>query len=63
MSRISAFNIGSLSSHERLGAREIGRVAFVIVGPLQVTLSNLRPRFHVSLGNTRAELPIPEAIL
>ncbi|MBK9363221.1 MAG: GNAT family N-acetyltransferase [Rubrivivax sp.] len=35
-SRISRFNTGSVSSHARLGAVEIGRATFVVLGSLQL---------------------------
>lgn len=44
----SAFNGPSLQSHERLGARRIGRVVFARLGPMQVTFSSLRPHFHLA---------------
>jgi hypothetical protein len=37
-SRINRFNAGSLRSHQRLGAREVGRISFVALGPVQVRL-------------------------
>jgi hypothetical protein len=48
MSRISAFNPGSLASHKRLGAQVIGSALFVCVGRLQLMRSSLRPRWHFS---------------
>ncbi len=48
MSRISAFNPGSLASHRRLGAGIVGSALFVCVGRLQVMRSSLRPRWHIS---------------
>jgi hypothetical protein len=35
-SRISAFNVASLSSHARLGARRCGAVSFLTLGPWQL---------------------------
>ncbi len=49
LSRISAFNSASLRSHKRLGAQVLGRTDFVTVGPVQVLISTLRPRLHLSL--------------
>lgn len=60
LSRISAFNAGSLSSHSKLGARPIGSATFFIVGPLQIMTSSLRPKFHISFGKSRPELLMPE---
>jgi len=48
VSRISAFNIGSLASHRRLGAREVGEASFLCVGGLQIMKSTLAPKWHVS---------------
>jgi hypothetical protein len=48
MSRISAFNAGSLASHKRLGASIVGSALFVCVGRLQLMWSSLRPRWHFS---------------
>lgn len=60
LSRISAFNAGSLSSHSKLGARPIGSATFFIVGPLQIMTSSLCPKFHISFGKSRPELLMPE---
>jgi len=62
VSRISAFNAGSLASHSRLGARQIGTATFIILGPLQIMLSSLSPRFHISFGKSRPNLLMPENI-
>lgn len=62
LSRISAFNAGSLSSHSRLGARPIGTATFFIVGPLQIMTSSLSPKFHISFGNSRPRLLMPETL-
>lgn len=60
LSRISAFNAGSLASHAKLGAQPIGRATFVIAGPLQIMWSSFAPRFHVSFGSARPNLLLPE---
>jgi len=60
LSRISAFNAGSLSSHSKLGARPIGTATFFIAGPLQIMTSSLSPKFHISFGNSRPNLLMPE---
>jgi hypothetical protein len=60
ISRISAFNAGSLASHTRLGAKPIGYATFLVAGPLQVMWSSFSPRFHVSFGETRPRLLMPE---
>ena len=44
----SAFNGPSLQAHKRLGARRVGYVVYLLLGPLQVTLSSLRPHVHVA---------------
>jgi hypothetical protein len=60
MSRISTFNAASLASHGSLGARRIGSARFLIIGPLQVMASGLRPYLSVSLRR-RPILRLPEA--
>lgn len=52
-SRISAFNMPSRRSHQRLGAVDMGWMLFVAVGPVQVMLHRERPRFHLGIGNAR----------
>jgi hypothetical protein len=44
----SAFNGPALQAHERLGAFRIGRIVYVLLGSAQITVSSLRPHFHVS---------------
>ena len=50
-SRISAFNTSSLKAHARLGAKRVGRATFLSLGQLQISLSTIRPRIHISRGN------------
>jgi hypothetical protein len=50
VSRISAFNPRSLSSHARLGAVPCGSLVVVYLGRIQLILSTLQPRIHLSLG-------------
>jgi hypothetical protein len=50
-SQTSAFNGASLQAHERLGAFPIGRMLYLVFGSLQVTLSSLRPYFHVTAAS------------
>jgi hypothetical protein len=38
-SRINRFNVGSVKSHQRLGAVTTGRVVFVVLGPVQLDFS------------------------
>lgn len=49
LSRIDAFNAGSLAAHRRLGAREIGRAWFVVLGPWQLMASTASPHLHLSI--------------
>lgn len=53
LSRISVFNLASLSSHQRLSARRIARMGFLSIGPLQFMWSGVPPRMDVSLGAAR----------
>lgn len=48
VSRISAFNPGSLASHRRLGACKVGQALFVCIGRWQFTRSSPAGRWHVS---------------
>jgi hypothetical protein len=50
ISRISAFNAGSLASHRRLGLTRIASAAFLCVGPVQLMLATQAPYFHVALS-------------
>jgi hypothetical protein len=50
ISRISAFNVGSLASHRRLGLRRIASAVFVCVGPVQLMFATCRPYVHLALG-------------
>lgn len=54
LSRISLFNPASLRSHTRLGAVPVGWAAFLVIGPLQLAVSSVAPRLHVSLGRRGA---------
>ena len=49
------FNPQSSSSHARLGAVYLGRAVFLIIGPVQLTVSSLAPFLH--LGLTEASTP------
>ncbi len=51
-SRISAFNPTSLASHARLGARVAGQATFLRLGPCQLMLASLPPRWHLSFRPT-----------
>lgn len=48
LSRISAFNPMSLSSHKRMGTRVLGWAVFVRLHSLQLTLSSMAPFCHLS---------------
>ena len=65
LSRISAFNPASLGSHQRLGAREVGRATFIGLGPVQLCHSTLlRPRLHLALRRRERPvitIPVPSA--
>jgi hypothetical protein len=50
ISRISAFNVGSLASHRRLGLRRIASAVFVCVGPVQLMFATCRPYVHLAVG-------------
>lgn len=50
ISRISAFNSGSVSTHAKLGAMMLGWAVFLKCGPCQLMLTNLKPFVHVSFN-------------
>lgn len=47
-SRISAFNVGSLESHARLGTVSLGSAIFFCAGGWQITVASIAPFFHLS---------------
>jgi hypothetical protein len=49
-SRISAFNRMSVTTHERLGARCVGRAVFFVAGGVQLALLDAAPFLHLSAG-------------
>lgn len=49
VSRISAFNPGSLGAHKRLSARVLARALFIRLGGWQLAFASVRPRLHLSL--------------
>jgi hypothetical protein len=53
-SRISAFNTGSLTSHSRLGAREVGRAIYFVFGPLQCMVAGQAPYVSLTWKESRA---------
>lgn len=48
MSRISAFNPASLTSHARMGLKILGSALYLVVFRVQLTLSTLPPYIHLS---------------
>ncbi|MDA5193595.1 GNAT family N-acetyltransferase [Govanella unica] len=58
MSRISAYNAGSLKSHGRMGARVIGRAAFLSLGPVQLAWASVPPFLHLSFQKGGPDLRI-----
>jgi len=56
ISRISAFNPVSLSSHKRMGAVEIGWACFLRIKSLQLSLASIKPYVHFSCREDR--LPV-----
>jgi hypothetical protein len=49
-SRVSAFNVGSLAAHARLGTVFLGSAIFFCVGGCQLTFASTSPYFHLSWG-------------
>lgn len=54
LSRIDAFNAGSLAAHRKLGALDVARGWFVLIGSAQITVSSARPHWHFSLRDADA---------
>lgn len=48
LSRISAFNSGSILSHAKMGARRIGAATFLSLGSWQLAVSTVAPHLHFS---------------
>jgi hypothetical protein len=48
LSRISAFNSGSILSHAKMGTQRIGAVTFLSIGSWQIAASTVPPYFHFS---------------
>jgi len=48
LSRISAFNSGSILSHARMGTQRIGAVTFLSIGSWQIAASTVPPYLHLS---------------
>lgn len=49
LSRIDAFNAGSRAAHRKLGALDVARGWFVVIGSAQIMVSSARPHWHLSL--------------
>ncbi len=59
LSRISAFNPGSLTAHARLGTVHCESASFVVIGGLQLALLAQLPYLHLSLrGGARPQLKL-----
>jgi hypothetical protein len=50
LSRISAFNRGSMISHTKMGARRVGVVTTLSIGSWQIAASTVPPYLHFSTG-------------
>jgi hypothetical protein len=50
VSRISAFNPGSLAAHGRLGIRTLSSATFLCLGPLQLSVLGAAPYLHASMS-------------
>lgn len=48
LSRISAFNRGSVLSHARMGATRLGSAVFLRIGSWQIMVAAIPPYFHLS---------------
>jgi hypothetical protein len=48
LSRISAFNSGSILSHARMGTQRVGILTFLSIGSWQIATSTVPPLFHFS---------------
>jgi hypothetical protein len=48
LSRVDAFNSGSLAAHRKLGARTLGRGWFLLAGQMQLAALSLSPFWHFS---------------
>jgi len=48
-SRIALLNRSSMAAHQRLGAQRVGTAAFLVLGPLQLSLFSIAPFVHIGL--------------
>lgn len=53
VSRISAFNMQSSTSHARMGAKILGSIVYIRVFRLQLMLGQFAPWIHLSWANTQ----------
>jgi len=51
LSRISAFNVASISSHESLGAQKVGWARFFTAGAVQLGIFSQPPHLHLSFSS------------
>ena len=58
LSRISAFNAGSLTAHSRFGSKRVGTIGFLCRGPFQLMVSSVKPYVHVAF--CRSSRPVIE---
>lgn len=63
-SRVSRFNLASRRAHAHLGGTRLGRAAFLVLGPFQLTVASVPPYLHFGSGadsrvrlTLRAEVP------
>jgi hypothetical protein len=54
LSRIDAFNAGSLAAHRRLGAVVLARGCFLRFGRFQIALTSMAPHWHLSARDANA---------
>ena len=47
-SRITRTNIASARAHKKLGMKKIGSAVILKIGSIEVMLSTISPRFHIS---------------
>lgn len=57
-SRVSAFNDLSLRSHRRLGARAVGALLTLRIGPCRLLLATVRPFVHLGCGGAAARVVV-----
>jgi len=55
-SRISGFNIQSVNSHKKLGAKTISRAVYIKIGRLQLSLCSNFPYLHLSCSEKNIPL-------